>query len=563
MDRDDVLRAELVAHPPTAARVRDGQTPREPVSRVTATRPSEPDWRRGRGGSSREDRRDATGLLREAYRRPTHEVGRRPDWRPSRAHGAEWRLDDWSPGRRSSGHRSRGVGRRLPRRRRSLRRRRLLEGLLEWLAVRLRWGFLSRWLRSPSPPSAWASGQCSREDKMCINHGCAGNFRSESEAPPQCPTTISYLGYRTERGSGYFVDAKIEEEVSQPHLASVTLAPEQVLPPGLVISADLIQVELAAYIGDFGDSEFTWEVTEMAPLVFSVPFPSTEMLWVSSHDFIRCPTNKFLISVHAAVAEPELVPPLERLWVLVYGLPRGGLGAPRAGKLTHILKAISEPVGKRVTADLASFEDDGPARIEILCPAPAEIDGMSLIFYFGSRGQHLTFELESPTAADLHGSIPDATLPRDDGRDGDGGSSKESSFGEEDDGDGGVPPPLDGRRFLSPLSCPSGNAGVASRVAFGTGSMVLDGPSHVVTSLVILDGVEVLGGSSPVATTAVDLDITEADILCVGMDVYASSSPRSPGVVCYSRSPGSHSPALGSPDRAPPRLCPARPRGCL
>ncbi|KAE8807512.1 hypothetical protein D1007_16305 [Hordeum vulgare] len=307
-----------------------------------------------------------------------------------------------------------------PRRRRSLRRRRLLEGLLEWLAVRLRWGFLSRWLRSPSPPSAWASGQCSREDKMCINYGCAGHFRSESEAPPQCPTTLAYLGYRTERGSGYVVDAKIEEEVSQPHLASVPLAPEQVLPPGLVISADLIQVELAAYIGDFGDSEFTWEVTEMAPLVFSVPFPSTDMLWVSSHDFIRFPTNKFLISVHAAVAEPELFSPLERLWVLVYGLPRGGLGAPRAGKLTHILKAISEPVGKRVTVDLASFEDDGPARIEILCPAPAEIDGMSLIFYFGSRGRHLTFELESPTAADLHGSIPDATLPRDDGRDGDG-----------------------------------------------------------------------------------------------------------------------------------------------
>ncbi|KAI5015598.1 hypothetical protein ZWY2020_056988 [Hordeum vulgare] len=65
---------------------------------------------------------------------------------------------------------------------------------------------------------------------------------------------------------------------------------------------------------------------------------------------------------------------------------RGGGSAPRGGKLTHILKAISEPVGKLVTADLASFEDDGPARIEILCLAPAEIDGPSLIFYFGARG---------------------------------------------------------------------------------------------------------------------------------------------------------------------------------
>ncbi|KAE8790031.1 hypothetical protein D1007_35711 [Hordeum vulgare] len=230
------------------------------------------------------------------------------------------------------------------------------------------------------PPPTRAIRQCSREDTMCINCGCAGHFRLECEAPPQCPMTLAYLGYGTKRGSFYFVDAEIEEEVPWPHLASVTLAPEQVLPPGLVISADLIQVELAAYIGDFPDSEFMWKVTETAPLVFSVPFPSAELLWVCSHEFICCPTNKFLISVHVAMAEPELVPPLENVWVLVYGLPRGGPGAPRGGKLTHILKAISKPVGKLVTAYLASFEDDGPARIEILCPTPAEIDDMSLIF---------------------------------------------------------------------------------------------------------------------------------------------------------------------------------------
>ncbi|KAE8776706.1 hypothetical protein D1007_50691 [Hordeum vulgare] len=219
---------------------------------------------------------------------------------------------------------------------------------------------------------------------MCINCGCAGHFRSKCEAPLWCLTTLAYLGYGTERGSFYFVDAEIEEEVPRPHLASVTLAPEQVLPPGLVISADLIQAELAAYIADFRDSEFTWEVTETAPLVFSVPFTSAELLWACSHDFIRCTTNKFLISVHAATAEPNLVLPLERVWVLVYGLPRGGPFAPQGGKLTHILKAISEPMGKLVTADLASFEDDGPALIEILCPTPAEIHGMSLIFYFGA-----------------------------------------------------------------------------------------------------------------------------------------------------------------------------------
>ncbi|KAI5006493.1 hypothetical protein ZWY2020_033736 [Hordeum vulgare] len=106
----------------------------------------------------------------------------------------------------------------------------------------------------------------------------------------------------------------------------------------------------------------------------------------------------------------------------------------------HILKAISEPMGKLVTADLASFEDDGPARIEILCLAPAEIDGMFLILYFGTKGRRLTFELESVAPEDLLGPAPAATVPGVDGRDGDRGSSEESSFCEEDDVDGGVPP---------------------------------------------------------------------------------------------------------------------------
>ncbi|KAI4979929.1 hypothetical protein ZWY2020_016682 [Hordeum vulgare] len=269
---------------------------------------------------------------------------------------------------------------------------------------------------------------------MCINCGCAGHFHSECEAPPGCPTTLSHLGYGTERESFYFVDAEIEEEVPRPHMASVTLALEQVLPPGLVISADLIQAELAAYIGDFRDSEFTWEVTDTGPLVFSVPFSSAELLRVCSHDFIRCPINKFLIFVRAAMAEPELVPPLEKVWVLVYGLPRGGSAAPRGGKLTHLLKAISEPVGMLITADLASFEDDGPSRIEILCPAPAEIDGLSPIFYFGSRGRRLTFELESPAAIDVHNPATGASVPGDDGKEGDGGSFEESSLCEEDNG---------------------------------------------------------------------------------------------------------------------------------
>ncbi|KAI4993480.1 hypothetical protein ZWY2020_007793 [Hordeum vulgare] len=206
----------------------------------------------------------------------------------------------------------------------------------------------------------------------------------------------------------------------------VTLAPEQATPAGLVISDDLIRDELAAYIGDFRDSSFAWEVMETAPLIFLVPFPSAELLRVCSHDVICCPINKLMISVKVAAVEPDPVPPLEKVWVLVYGLPRGGSAAPRGGMLTQILKAISEPVGKLITADLASFEDDGPSRIEILCPAPAEIDGLSLVIYFGSKGRRLTFELESPVPMDPSGVDSDDPAPEDGGLDDEGGSSEEA-----------------------------------------------------------------------------------------------------------------------------------------
>ncbi|KAI4973633.1 hypothetical protein ZWY2020_041414 [Hordeum vulgare] len=143
------------------------------------------------------------------------------------------------------------------------------------------------------------------------------------------------------------------------------------------------------------------------------------------------------------------------------------MSAPGGGKLAHILKAISEPMGKLVTGDMASFEDDGPARIEILCPAPMEIDGMSLMFYFGTKGRRLTFELESPVTKDRLRPAPATSMPRDEGHDGDGGSSGKSCLCEEDDGDVGIPrASSDGRR--SPGStgggC-SGQAGPTSQVA--------------------------------------------------------------------------------------------------
>ncbi|KAI5021103.1 hypothetical protein ZWY2020_054513 [Hordeum vulgare] len=212
----------------------------------------------------------------------------------------------------------------------------------------------------------------------------------------------------------------------------------------------------------------------------------------------------------------------------------GGSVAPRGGKLTQILKAISEPVGKLITADLASFEDDGPARIEILCPTPLEIDGLSLVFYFGSKGRRLTFELESSAPVvqldpALAGSEPD-----DGGLDEEGASSEERSSSEGGDGPGGAPPePSDGRHIPGPSA--AGQSGPAGGTTVGT-----------------LVPVEALGTEIPLPASPVPVVAAEEEV-SVGMKVCPASSPRSPGVVCYSRSPGSPpSPTLGSPDPRPP-----------
>ncbi|KAI5003868.1 hypothetical protein ZWY2020_031111 [Hordeum vulgare] len=327
------------------------------------------------------------------------------------------------------------------------------------------------------------------------------------------------------------------------------LALEQATPAGLMISANLIREELAAYIGDFRDSSFAWEVTETAPLVFSVPFPSAELLRVCSHDFIRCTINKFMISVKAAAAEPDPVPPLEKVWVLVYGLPRGGSAAPRGGKLTHILKAISEPVGKLITADLASFEDDGPARIEILCPAAAEIDGLSVVFYFGSKGRRLTFELESPVLVDLVGVDPNDQAPADGGLGDEGGSLEEGSSSEGEEDAGGAQPESSAAGRIPTTSV----AGLARRAGC--------------TPVVAL----VVDTWCPLPVTAVPAVAAEEEV-SVGLEVCPASSPRSPGVVCYSRSQWSP-PPLGSRTRPPrsltvaswcyPRPHPAPDQGCV
>ncbi|KAI4991621.1 hypothetical protein ZWY2020_040007 [Hordeum vulgare] len=281
VDREAALRAELVARPPPVSRPRDAPAPRAPLARAPAHKTSASTWRRDHQDHRREERRGAPHMRRG-------DGNRRSDWCSTRAEGAGWRQDD-GPSRR--------VSREIP-----------------------------PVAPLPAPAPAKKKKKSKKKKATAATPGGAGCLtppgapeQEAPEPPARCPTTLAYLGYGTEWGSFYFVDAEVEEEAARPHLATVTLAPEQATSDRLLISADLIGQDFAAYIGEFRDSDFALEVTETAPLVFSIPFSSAELLWVCSHDLIRCPINKFMISVQAAAAEPDPVPPVEKVWVLFYG----------------------------------------------------------------------------------------------------------------------------------------------------------------------------------------------------------------------------------------------------
>ncbi|KAE8790790.1 hypothetical protein D1007_34778 [Hordeum vulgare] len=100
------------------------------------------------------------------------------------------------------------------------------------------------------------------------------------------------------------------------------------------------------------------------------------MVNVCTRDVVKCPSNKFVISIMKAEAIVNPMVPLEHVWIYICDLTEGG-------KRDHILKAVSEPVGKLVIVDVDSLAWDGPVRIEVLCHSLAEIEDLSLVFYFG------------------------------------------------------------------------------------------------------------------------------------------------------------------------------------
>ncbi|KAI5016631.1 hypothetical protein ZWY2020_006482 [Hordeum vulgare] len=189
-------------------------------------------------------------------------------------------------------------------------------------------------------------------------------------------------------GGFYYMDTTLEDRPPRPHLAAVTLVPGLEPPLSVLVTPEVIQSELYAYIGDYTRSSFSWVVSKMAQLVFFVPFPFMEMLNVCTFDIVMCPINKFLIFIKIAEVVPDLGPPLEQVWIYIFGLPEGG-------NHDHILNPVSKLVCKLLTVDVDSLARDGPASVEILCQSSTEVEVLSHVLSFRrTKGFHLTYELD-------------------------------------------------------------------------------------------------------------------------------------------------------------------------
>ncbi|KAE8799204.1 hypothetical protein D1007_25491 [Hordeum vulgare] len=167
------------------------------------------------------------------------------------------------------------------------------------------------------------------------------------------------------------------------------VVPNQESPPQGTITASIIAEELLDFIDKVRDESFSWVVREVSPRVFSVPYPSEEMLCFCTHfEKIQLRLHKFWVSVREASEVPEPEISLSRVWVSIVGLSS-------EARLDFILKMVSEPIGKMVAVDVGLLEGEGPARIRVLCIDPTQIDALVLPFYLDTTGLRLTYRLDT------------------------------------------------------------------------------------------------------------------------------------------------------------------------
>jgi hypothetical protein len=234
-----------------------------------------------------------------------------------------------------------------------------------------------------------------------------------------------------------------------------------------------------------------------------------------------------------------------------------------------------------VALDESTLVGQGPVRILVMCPNPARLDFTLPPFFFGKAGRTLVVELErdkgqsgpkspSPSPSDLHRG--EATE--------DEGESSREDLGDEPADDGGpggqpavpVAPPTSEVPPGGPSAISSATRLPASARPHSSAPAKLapvDVPRHLRidpvdtlglpleqygSNLCVSPGPPDFSGLAPssrdlcpsAGVTASPRSSGEVETVTssMGMQVCPPSSPRSPGVVCYYRSPGT--PPAGS-----------------
>ncbi|KAK1613119.1 hypothetical protein QYE76_036792 [Lolium multiflorum] len=404
--------------------------------------------------------------------------------------------------------------------------------------------------RSDTQLGVSATPEKSPTANICFNCGVRGHFRSECPRPEQClfcgnpahqaaacterfnshrrREVIEYLGHGID-GGFYYIDLGGAELRSPQHLAVITVLPEQDPPLQIEVTVDTIRTELTQL-----ESTWVWNVREISPTEFAVAFPSAELLralsWGSS---TILPANNINVSVLPSCVDPDTVATLSEVWVRVHGIPE-------EARTDQILELISQIIGKLVTVDPLSLPGAGPVRMLILCPDPTKLACTLPHVFFGKGGRALTVEVEGDEAqagAQTPPLDPSQSHHDDDADDDDGSSDG----GSEDDLGG------DGKDY-SQRQAPGTGAESSAALDVRPGAQ----SAQLGLARTLRSAPAKLGAAAPRAPPAVTVGSCGLSILeygsnfpqdsssaSVGLDVCPPQSPRSPGLVCYTRSTGS------------------------